>query len=183
MCDPDDDNDGVLDLADICAETVIPESVPLSGSLGNNRFALYDNDTTFDIGTNSGPVPSDIAIADTGGCSCEQLLTISGGSTNAFEFGCRASDMSPPDCGDFFCDPATEDACVCPQDCGVAPLSEISGLTCSDSIDNDCDGRTDCADQLDCRDDFACSCEPKNADCTVDNECCSLVCKNNGRCQ
>ena len=45
-------------------------------------------------------------------------------------------------CGDGTCDPG-ENTCNCPQDCGAHPSFETS---CSDDVDNDCDGLTDCDD-------------------------------------
>ena len=114
-------------------------------------------------------------------------------------------------CGDGFCDPG-ETLCDCPEDCGDPPPDETGlcddgedndcdgntdcddtdcaadpacvciptespEVSCSDGIDNDCDGDTDC-DDADC----AC-CSPKNASCSSDDECCSGICKNNGRCR
>jgi len=55
-------------------------------------------------------------------------------------------------CGDGVCD-ATEDVCSCSVDCGTPPATETS---CTDGVDNDCDGSTDCAD-TDCNGDPACS--------------------------
>lgn len=72
-CDPDDDNDGVLDGEDVCAETIIPDRViPTSGELGTNRYALVDNDTTFDTNAaqNDGAM---YTLADTGGCNATQI--------------------------------------------------------------------------------------------------------------
>jgi len=56
---------------------------------------------------------------------------------------------------------------------------------CDDNSDNDCDGDIDCNDS-DCADLKVCDediCEPKNVSCTVDLDCCSTVCKPNGRCR
>ena len=77
-----------------------------------------------------------------------------------------------------------EDSCSCASDCGPAPLEELVDLTCSDGLDNDCDLSTDCSDS-DCDLDAACEllCLPKNGSCLADNECCSGMCKGNGRCR
>ncbi len=77
------------------------------------------------------------------------------------------------DCDDADC--AADPACVCIP-------TENPEESCSDGIDNDCDGDTDC-DDTDCDDDPACACSPKNASCLSNEECCSGICKNNGRCR
>ncbi len=57
-------------------------------------------------------------------------------------------------CGDGTCDPS-ENSCDCPVDCGTPPSSEIPDSTCSDGLDNDCDGDADC-DDPECDSDPAC---------------------------
>jgi hypothetical protein len=83
--------------------------------------------------------------------------------------GCSASG-----CGDGTCS-AGEDSCSCPVDCGIPPATETS---CTDGVDNDCDGAVDCADS-DCAVDPACipTCLPRGASCTTNNQCCSTKCK------
>ena len=78
-----------------------------------------------------------------------------------------------PSCGDGSCD-ENETQCDCPDDCGVAPLTETS---CTDGVDNDCDGEFDC-DDLDCSDDEACisTCLPKGDPCSSGADCCSGLC-------
>ena len=61
------------------------------------------------------------------------------------------------------------------------PVSE----SCDDSLDNDCDRDIDC-DDSDCESTPACltpSCGPKNAICSDNSDCCSKICKRNGRCR
>jgi len=62
-----------------------------------------------------------------------------------------AYDPGLPGCGDGTCT-ANETPCNCSQDCGLPTATEVQGSTCSDGIDNDCDGRADC-DDSDCCDD------------------------------
>ena len=69
------DADGVPDNVDACADTKIPEGVP-TRKLNPNHYALVDGDGLFDTAAppgRSGRMPS-FSIADTRGCSCEQIL-------------------------------------------------------------------------------------------------------------
>lgn len=58
-------------------------------------------------------------------------------------------------CPDAVCD-LSETSCTCPADCGAPPSIEGS---CTDMIDDDCDGPIDCSDS-DCVADAACASEP-----------------------
>ena len=91
----DSDADGVSDSLDACTETRIPEGVPTI-RLNPNHYALVTGDGTFDTTTppgKSGRMPS-FSIADTRGCSCEQILdrigTLEAGERN---FGCSIGTM------------------------------------------------------------------------------------------
>ena len=99
---------------------------------------------------------------------------------------CTAEGLSCTDvpatgfcCGDGSCDPG-EDECSCPVECGEPPGTESS---CTDGVDNDCDGSVDCADGDDCGTDPACDtpppppCEPIGTSCTSNGDCCSNKCK------
>jgi len=98
-------------------------------------------------------------------------------------FSCGLDCGAAPFCGDGTCDP-DEDSCSCPSDCGAPPPNELPNSTCDDGIDNDCDAATDCSDTADCGTDPSCNvCKPRNASCSLDNECCSGDCKGNGRCR
>jgi hypothetical protein len=91
----DDDVDGVLNVADICPATSIPEAVP-SVRLNVNRFALVDGDGTFDTtapyGGGRGPMRA-FSITDTAGCSCDQIIQELGLGQGHTRFGCSISAM------------------------------------------------------------------------------------------
>ncbi|REJ76485.1 MAG: hypothetical protein DWQ30_18035 [Acidobacteria bacterium] len=69
----DADGDGVADEDDLCAGTVIPESVPTQG-LRPNHYALVDGDFVFDTVVRGNATPEVFTTSDTGGCSCEQII-------------------------------------------------------------------------------------------------------------
>jgi hypothetical protein len=91
----DSDGDGVLDVLDNCSGTVIPESVPTSGQLNPNHWALTDDDFEFDTvteGKGNGPMRS-YSTADTAGCSCEQIIDAQGLGEGHGKHGCSISVM------------------------------------------------------------------------------------------
>ena len=89
----DSDADGVVDGADVCPGTSIPESVP-TNRLGKNRWALIDDDTTFDTATARGRGPDRMfTTADTAGCSCEQIIATLGLGPGHTKSGCSISVM------------------------------------------------------------------------------------------
>ena len=70
----DADNDGLCDDVDLCPGTTFPETyVPTTGVLNSNRYALVNANDLFDNGAQLDP-PNALALEDTGGCSCEQIL-------------------------------------------------------------------------------------------------------------
>ena len=89
------DADGVPDSLDACAETKIPEGVP-TRKLNPNHYALVDGDGVFDAGTppgRTGRMPS-FSIAETRGCSCEQILDLVGrAEAGERSFGCSPGTM------------------------------------------------------------------------------------------
>ncbi len=86
----------------------------------------------------------------------------------AFEWAAGMEEAAAPEiCGDGNCDAATE-LCSCPADCPVAVAPETPGSTCTDGLDNDCDGATDCSD-TDCATDLTCSCG--NGICDTGEDC------------
>ena len=91
----DGDGDGVLDVVDNCPGTAIPESVPTTGQLKPNRWALTDGDSEFDTvikGMGMGPMRS-YSTADTAGCSCEQIIEAQGLGKGHSKNGCSISVM------------------------------------------------------------------------------------------
>ena len=91
----DADADGVPDNLDACAETKIPEGVPTRG-LNPNHYALVNGDGVFDTVAPKGrssSMPS-FSIADTRGCSCEQVLDRRGKlEAGERSFGCSPGTM------------------------------------------------------------------------------------------
>ena len=91
---PDVDNDGVVDAIDFCPATAIPEDVP-TVELKPNRWALVDGDNVFDTvtkGKGNGPGRS-YTTADTGGCSCEQIIEAEGLGNGHTKHGCSIGAM------------------------------------------------------------------------------------------
>ena len=88
----DEDGDGVLDEDDVCPGTVIPEGVPTI-SLGNNRYALIDDDGIFDTISRDGGSGAVFTIHDTAGCSCEQIIAAQGLGKGHEKKGCSGGAM------------------------------------------------------------------------------------------
>jgi predicted extracellular nuclease len=89
---PDSDEDGVLDDADLCAGTVIPEGVS-DGDLKPWHWALVDGDGTFDTrAAGKGPGVS-FTVEDTAGCSCTQILAAMGFGAGQEKHGCSTGTM------------------------------------------------------------------------------------------
>ena len=96
---------------------------------------------------------------------------------------CSLDCGAPQVCGDGLCH-SNENSCTCPADCGPPPSIEIVRSTCSDGLDNDCDGLTDCSDP-DCVGDSACPVCDNDGICEPGEDCrnCSKDCagKSKGR--
>ena len=74
----DSDGDGVPDARDVCPVTAVPESVPTQ-SLASYRYALSDGSAVGSgapIEFTTNPPRFSYSTADTSGCSCEQILTL-----------------------------------------------------------------------------------------------------------
>ena len=88
----DKDNDGVNDDADVCPGTTIPET--LGRDLGVNRFALIDDDFSFDTTASRGKGPGrSYSTEDTAGCSCTQIIAAQGLGNGHTKFGCSIGAM------------------------------------------------------------------------------------------
>lgn len=94
VCDPDDDQDGVDDLVDLCPATSDPEAtVPSSGTLGTNRWALLSGDGIFTQGEPTNAATYTFTTEDTHGCSCEQIIENLGLGVGHERRGCSTSAM------------------------------------------------------------------------------------------
>jgi predicted extracellular nuclease len=88
------DADSVPDNVDACADTKLPEGVP-TRELNPNHYALVDGDGVFDTAAPKGrsSMPR-FTIADTNGCSCEQILDRVGtAEAGQRSFGCSPGTM------------------------------------------------------------------------------------------
>ena len=82
----------LLDDADLCAGTVIPEGVS-GGDLKPWHWALVDGDGTFDTrAAGKGPGVS-FTIEDTAGCSCTQILAAMAFGAGQEKHGCSTGTM------------------------------------------------------------------------------------------
>jgi predicted extracellular nuclease len=88
----DSDGDGVVDGQDVCPGTVIPEGVP-THHLGVLRWALVDDDTTFDTIVPGHGFAFRFTTQHTGGCSCEQIIDALHLGNGHTKFGCSSGAM------------------------------------------------------------------------------------------
>lgn len=87
---PDSDGDTVLDPNDYCPATSLSEGVPTK-KLKRGRWALTDGDHTFDTKGRLRGLP--YSIADTRGCSCEQIIDELDLGTHHEQYGCTNRAM------------------------------------------------------------------------------------------
>ena len=85
----DSDNDSITDNLDMCASTVLPETLPSKG-LKSNHFALTDGDIVFDT---KGKIKDSFSLVDTAGCSCEQIVAERGLGKGHLKNGCSVGVM------------------------------------------------------------------------------------------
>jgi predicted extracellular nuclease len=85
----DSDADGVPDDADVCPGTAIPETAPSAG-LNPSHWVLLDGDTTFDT---PGGSPTPFTLAQTAGCSCEQIIAAMGLGKGHAKHGCSTGAL------------------------------------------------------------------------------------------
>ena len=90
----DSDGDGLGDACDACAVgTVIPEAAP-TVTLQPNHYALVDGDTVFDTEVvGNGNNARTFTLADTAGCSCEQIVAATGAGNGQLFHGCTVETM------------------------------------------------------------------------------------------
>lgn len=86
----DSDADGVAEDLDKCPGTVIPEAVPTQ-RLTADHWALTNGDGIFDTVGNPAHL---FTIQETGGCSCDQILTRLGLGGGQRKFGCTLDTMT-----------------------------------------------------------------------------------------
>ena len=95
-------------------------------------------------------------------------------------FSCTSVPQPP---GSFCCGTG---GCEVGESCGTCSLDCTLGAEiCTGGVDEDCDLAIDCLDS-DCLLDPACEipeCALKNESCSLDEDCCSGICKANGRCR
>jgi predicted extracellular nuclease len=98
----DTDNDSIADSLDMCPSTSVPETVPSKG-LKPNRYALMDDDSFFDtevratgrfsLNPNKGKAKAAFSLADTAGCSCEQIVEQLDLGNGHLDHGCSKGVM------------------------------------------------------------------------------------------
>lgn len=89
----DADGDGVADDEDLCPDTALPELAPTL-ELGVNRWADVDGDGVFDTRPSQGRGPQvEFTLADTGGCSCSQIIEALGIGEGHAKHGCSLGIM------------------------------------------------------------------------------------------
>lgn len=132
-----------------------------SGGDCNDGNACTIDECDPDLGCVHSPVDCD----DGDACTWDNCGPISGcwhrpidcnGGDACMDYGCDSatgcwSEPVESCCGDGICDDG-ESACGCAMDCG--PPDDVE-LTCTDEVDNDCDGLLDCEDP-DCSDNESC---------------------------
>lgn len=92
----DTDGDGVSDAMDMCPDTTIPERAVPRRRLLRGRYALTDDDTIFNTGRQRRRHrgrESDYTLADTRGCSCEQIIEMSDLGRFHRRYGCSRDVM------------------------------------------------------------------------------------------
>ena len=95
ICDPDDDNDGVIDVNDLCRFSVLPESTPTERLLPNH-YADIDGDGYFESVNPKTHliVENAVSFGRTFGCSCKEILAAKPGDTlGEFKFGCTKGTL------------------------------------------------------------------------------------------
>ncbi len=166
---------GVCDAGEDCSTCGDCISGPIAGAVcGNNICEAGD-------GENCLTCPSDCNGTQSGKPSGRFCCGAEGGSNNVGcgTGQCGSCTTTPAEspgtycCGDSQCG-GEETPFSCGLDCGSCSITELPESSCSDGVDNDCDGAIDAADS-DC---ISNSCSPergKRCSDNVDNDCDGLV--------
>jgi len=93
--DSDDDNDSLDDHLDVCPDTHLPDGgLTTVQELGKNRWSLLANTNgTFVQAPPQAGSKHSFSIADTRGCSCQQIVESRALGANHLEEGCSTSTM------------------------------------------------------------------------------------------
>ena len=137
------DCDGIPEEFDVCLGTQIPESVPTSGTLSANNSALLDGSGFFTTAAPNGPELS-FSLAETGGCSCEQIVEALGVGQGHLMNGCSPGIMQ--NWVDFLADQSCGD-CVeangtpgCENTACEAAVCAVDSFCCNVFWDSICAG-------------------------------------------
>jgi hypothetical protein len=87
-CDTDIDGDSVLNTVDICPQTVFPDSALITDSIKPNHWALSQNGGQFYQAPPQSGSKFQFSTADTGGCSCAQIVGNLGIGDVLLQYGC-----------------------------------------------------------------------------------------------
>ncbi|MDA1209226.1 MAG: hypothetical protein O2904_04320 [bacterium] len=83
-CIGDSDGDGILNNADLCPNTYMPEFIPTTGNMYNKRYSLTQDSNIFRTGPRK--KIGAFTLADTRGCNCEQMVDVAEGKKE-YRFG------------------------------------------------------------------------------------------------
>ncbi len=150
----DADEDGANDCsgADKCLGTVLPDGAPTT-SLKPNHYADVDGDSILEVNDPELGIVDGMSVADTFGCTCEQILDCKPGQNNGeMKHGCsqgtidiwvQQADWATE------CQTLTDYGVLVTQDGVSKPADEdtdLDGIPDADDADDDNDGTPDAED-------------------------------------